>query len=298
MNDNPNENCAKAGHAAYGSAVKLNNVPYKKTDELLVKTSHFMAYHTVLTESADFTEALRYAKELSANISEAIGQEVFPYSVFYVYYEQFLTTREHTWKNLLICVTAIFVVTFLLLGFNISSAACVTVTVCMIVVNLIGWMYMWDVSLNAVSLVNLVMSVGISVEFCSHVVRAFATSSKMTRVERAEDALARVGSSILSGITLTKFIGVFVLMFARTQLFVVYYFRMFTGIIVLGATHGIIFLPVLLSYVGPPRWKGTNTEESQPTSDDAVVIENYAVAGVKMSIVEEKSDIHHSQYEK
>ena len=52
---------------------------------------------------------------------------------------------------------AIFVVTFILLGFSLSIAVIVTFTVSMIIVDLLGLMYIWNISLNAVSLVNLVM---------------------------------------------------------------------------------------------------------------------------------------------
>ena len=55
---------------------------------------------------------------------------------------------------------------------------------------------------------------------------------------------------VVSGITLTKFLGVFVLYFAKSQLFQVYYFRMYISMVIIGAAHGLIFLPVLLSYVG------------------------------------------------
>ncbi len=39
-------------------------------------------------------------------------------------------------------------------------------------------------------------TVGISVEFCSHIARAFAVSVKINRVERAKEALTHMGSSV------------------------------------------------------------------------------------------------------
>jgi Niemann-Pick C1 protein len=110
-------------------------------------------------------------------------------------------------------------------------------TVSMIVVDLVGVMRLWNISLNAVSVTNLVMSIGISIEFCIHIVNAFS-HAQGTHEERASRALVDMGSSVFSGITLTKFCGVIVLAFSSSDIFVVYYFRMYLAMVVLGALHG------------------------------------------------------------
>lgn len=59
-------------------------------------------------------------------------------------------------------------------------------------------MYSWDIRLNAISTVNLVMAVGISVEFCAHVAHNFLTQSG-SRDERVRNTLKTVGGSVFQG---------------------------------------------------------------------------------------------------
>ena len=91
--------------------------------------------------------------------------------------------------------------------------------------NVGAFMYWWSITLNAVSLTNLVMAVGISVEFCSHIVKYFAKYAKKDRVDNAKKAVINMGSSVLSGITLTKFGGILVLGFASSKIFTIFFFR-------------------------------------------------------------------------
>ena len=190
---------------------------------------------------------------------------VYPYSVFYLFYEQYLTIQDETIVNLLLCIMSVFIMSFILLGFNLGPALIITITVAMITADMFGLMYLWGITLNAVSLVNLVMSVGISVEFSSHIVKSFTKSKAIGRMDKSYDALVRTGPSVLSGITLTKFVGIVVLAFAKSQIFEIFYFRMYLGIVILGALHSLVFLPTLLSFIG-----FTNNFEALSTKYDAV----------------------------
>jgi Niemann-Pick C1 protein len=230
LHDNPSTQCAKGGHAAFGSALKLSS-------SNRVLSSYFMTYHTVLKHSSDYINAMDSARAMAVNMTDMLRSvvddestvEVFPYSIFYVFYEQYSTIVSDAILQLILSLAAIFVVTTVLLGLDPWSGATVVLVIACILLNLIGLMYWWSIDFNAISLVNLVMAVGISVEFCSHIVRAFALSVQRMRVDRAREALATMGSSVLSGITLTKFGGILVLAFAHSQIFKVFYFRMFLG---------------------------------------------------------------------
>jgi Niemann-Pick C1 protein len=93
-------------------------------------------------------------------------------------------------------------------------------------------MGIWHISLNAISLVNLSIAIGIGVEFCTHIARAFMgagagggaglphshPAGRKERDDRAYAALIDVGSSVFSGITLTKLIGISVLALTRSKL--------------------------------------------------------------------------------
>lgn len=247
------DDCPIAGKAAYSNAVVID------AERDTIPASHFRTSHTPLRSQEDFIAAFASARRISDGLSERTGMSVFPYSVFYIFFDQYSTIVSLTATLLGSALAMIFFLSSLLLG-SVRTGAVVTVTVIMIVIDIIGTMAVFNVSLNAVSLVNLVICVGIGVEFCAHIARAFmfpsravmerASPSLRGRDARAWSALVNVGGSVFSGITITKLLGVFVLAFTRSKIFEIYYFRIWLALVVFAATHALIFLPVALSLLG------------------------------------------------
>ncbi|KXJ81281.1 hypothetical protein RP20_CCG020355 [Aedes albopictus] len=121
LSDIPDDRCAKAGRAAYLTAL---NYVTDSSGHLNVHDSYFMSYHTTVVTSRDFYEALEWARKITDDIQQMLdekgaGVEVFPYSVFYVFYEQYLTIWSDALLSLGLSLAAVFVVTLLVTGLDI-----------------------------------------------------------------------------------------------------------------------------------------------------------------------------------
>ncbi|KAH7930031.1 multidrug efflux transporter AcrB transmembrane domain-containing protein [Leucogyrophana mollusca] len=258
------EECPLAGKASFGTALSLD------ADRSSVVASHFRTSHSPLRSQADFINSFAAGHRIADEISERTGAKVFPYSLHYVFFDQYAHIIAITQEILGLGLAAVLVVTALLLG-SWRTGTIVTGVVALTVVTVMGVMAVWDISLNAISLVNLVISLGIAVEFCAHVARAFMSSGsglpvdhpggQKERDERMWTALVDVGPSVLSGITFTKLIGMSVLALTRSKLLEIYYFRMWLTLIISGALHGLVLLPVVLSLAGGAGFSQQEADE-------------------------------------
>lgn len=192
------EDCALGGQAAYSSAVKLDDVNN-------VQASHFRTSHTPLKSQSDYINSLSAARRIAEDISERTGVDVFPYSIHYVFFDQYIHIIAITQEILGLGLAAVLVITSLLLG-SWRTGTIVTGVVALTVTTVMGVMGIWGIMLNAISLVNLVISLGIAVEFCAHIARAFMgagtglpvdlNSRQKERDERMWTALVDIGPSV------------------------------------------------------------------------------------------------------
>jgi len=241
LNSPTNEDCPLGGQASYGTAISINDAQED------VVASHFRTFLDPLKSQADFINAFNAAHRIADDMSRRTGGSIFPYSLFFVFFDQYAHIVSITQQVLGLGLASVLVVTALFLG-SWRTGTVVTGVVALTVVNVMGVMGLWGVSLNAISLVNLVISLGIAVEFCAHVARAFMNhsggvtadnSAGQERDERMSVALVDVGPSVrpvliapssqdptdtafcvqvLSGITFTKLIGMSVLALTRSKL--------------------------------------------------------------------------------
>jgi Niemann-Pick C1 protein len=125
--------------------------------------------------------------------------------MFYVFFDQYAHIVAITQYVLGLGLGAVLVVTALFLG-SWRTGTIVTGVVALTVVTVMGTMAPFGISLNAISLVNLVISLGIAVEFCAHIARAFMSTGsglpvdhpagQKERDERMWMALVDVGPSV------------------------------------------------------------------------------------------------------
>lgn len=87
--------------------------------------------------------------------------------------------------------------------------------------------------------------------------------------KRATEALADIGAAVLSG-AISTFLAVAVLLLSSSYVFEVLS-RQFALTVGLGILHGLVFLPVLLSLLGPAPFSSAEADEEHPTKDDGMV---------------------------
>ena len=116
-------------------------------------------------------------------------------------------------------------------------------------VDLLGTLQFAGMHINPLVYICLIMAIGLLVDFLMHILLRYYESTAPTREEKVKDTLKTMGASILVG-GLSTCLGVIPLAFSTSGI-IQTVFVLFVSMITLGVGHGLIFLPVVLSYVGP-----------------------------------------------
>jgi len=185
--------------------------------------------------------------DLRADVAAVGLGDSFPYMFMYLYYEQYAIIFREAMTNLGLALAAVFVILMLVLA-NLSAAIIVMFCVLLVDCDILGLMQMWGLTIDSVAIINLVLAIGLAVDYSVHVAHAFLQTPG-TRQERVDKALEQMGTAVLHG-AFSTFLAVLVLSISKSYIFRIF-FKQFFGICVFGAAHGLCLLPTILSLVGP-----------------------------------------------
>eukprot|EP00752_Nemacystus_decipiens_P014689 g13085.t1 len=187
--------------------------------------------------------ALRMARDVMDR--SPLEPRPFASSGIFLYVEQFLVIYEELITNFLLALAAVALLSLVVLR-TVRVVLLVCVTVFIIDIELLGFVYHWGLEVNAINVIELIMAVGLVVDYMVHIVHFFLhqdpTIAKDLRIGRA---LGEIGPSVVVG-AITTFLGIMPMAFANNVIFRVF-FRMFFVIITFGFFHGVVFIPVALS---------------------------------------------------
>ena len=170
-------------------------------------------------------------------------------------FEQYVVFFKELALSLGLSIMAVFLVVLIITG-SIPVTFLVLLAVVLVDLFLFALIHYWDLTLNNIIVVNLVIGLGLSVDYSAHIAHTYLVveppvefSNAQKRKYKAQVALSQMGSSVIHG-GFSTFIAICVVGAAKSYIFVVF-FKMWFGIIVFGMTNGFILLPIILSLIGP-----------------------------------------------
>jgi len=172
--------------------------------------------------------------------------EAFPFFYAFLYFDGLDVVDGECIQNVLLASLCVFVVSVIMLA-DIVAASIVLLMIGLVDVCLLGYMAHWGLAFNSVTAVNLVLAVGLAVDYSAHIAHKFLVVTG-SGVERARAAVDKIGPSVFNG-AFSTFLAVAPLGLSKSYVFQIF-FKMWFMIIVFGVYFGVIVLPIVLSLAG------------------------------------------------
>ena len=137
-------------------------------------------------------------------------------------------------------------------------------------------MHFWGITIDTVSCVNLIIAIGLCVDYSAHIAHRFTEEKGSSKNKRVQTALTNIGPAVLNG-GISTFLAFVLLAGSKSHVFSTF-FKIFFLVVTFGLFQGLVVLPVLLSILGP----SSNYIEAD-TSDD----EDHQIVNLEPSIKRE-----------
>ena len=240
------------GLSFVGSKVALtyNNAGTEVTAIQASETTFTIVSPKTALEGVDTMTELR-------DVSKTYGPSgSFVFANIFFDYEQYTNFSRDVAIQLVTAIIAIFVIVLIFSG-NICTTLLVTMNIALVDLNLLALIWYWNLELNFVTVVNLILAIGLAVDYSAHIAHAYnfsvADPECKTNRERRKSKVRRtftnIGNSVFHG-AFSTFLAIVTISASSNYIFRAF-FKQWFAIIIFGMLHGFVLLPVILSFIGP-----------------------------------------------
>ncbi len=231
-----------------------------------IYASRFYVQYEAITFSSLDAKPMHDLVELCARS----GLPILPYSVAFKAFEQFEEALPNVVQSFVVAAESMYFISLLFVP-DVVTALCIVASMGSIMIGMIACMHLWGLTLSSITMIQLVssskfvvslktsfhsgfqtkvMSIGFCVDFSAHLTHAFLASvGPGSRSQRSFKACMHTGLPIFNSAISTIF-GVLVLAFCESYIFISFFKTLFI-VMCLGVLNSMLFLPLLLGFVGP-----------------------------------------------
>ena len=245
------------GGAIYANDVKFVD-PFRPSLGLL--SSRALGNHVKTSKSQRKVKMMDSLRTSAASVVP-IGAHSFVYSDDYIQWEQYKAVGVEAIRNVSLILGVVFLVTFALLA-RPSCSTVVFLCIAATAVEIIGFMHYWSLTIDSVTVIMLVLSLGLSVDYSVHIGHAYLTSidEKNDPNTRMKMALEKQGVAVFNG-AFSTWLAVVCLATSQSYVFLSF-FRILLLCTTFGLFNGLFVLPVLLSLVNPEPFEPSNSDSA------------------------------------
>ena len=258
-----------AGGTLYRDKILFNNIDYLYDDDegyrfndlAVVSTFNSFAVNGI----DDDTVAVKLIVDLRERLDEweAEGLYFIPGGLVINLFSQYVGVEEALLTNLLWVSIAVMITGFTFLLNWWAVIICLLCNAAMIV-EVYGFVEWLGLRVNGVLVLNIVIAVGLTMEFTAHIGRAFVLT-KATPLDHERGVglpfstngqirMKKMYREMFNPVTMgaiTTFLGVLPISLAEFPYFRQYYFVLYVVIVLFGWLNGVIFQPIFLSILQP-----------------------------------------------
>ncbi|XP_066915563.1 patched domain-containing protein 3-like [Clytia hemisphaerica] len=249
---------------AYKSSFDYNN------NTMEIKGTRFLMSHKNIMETKKQIEAMDNIRQKATSVYFQSSKTTFSKTAFvfgdeYIRWQTNRIVGEELFRNLILAGVCVFLVTLFLIA-NLWTCLMVLMCVGFSLTNICGYMYYWDLSIDMIISTILVISLGFAVDYSGHIGHAFMAARKGTRNDRALTAISEIGPAVLNG-GISTFLAFCLLAGSKSYAFQTF-FKVFFLVVSIGLFHGLVFLPVLLSIIGPRAYLETESPTPEKANEE------------------------------